>query len=80
MPEHQSHSRQREAIGMQATVGDRLHVHGRRVGTSDRVAEIIEVRGEQGGPPYRVRFPDGRESLMFPGPDSVIETPEGQVR
>jgi hypothetical protein len=69
-----------EAISMQATVGDRLHVHGRKVGNADQVAEIIEVRGERGGPPYRVRFPDGRETLVFPGPDSVVETPEGQVR
>lgn len=65
---------------MQAIVGDRMHVHGRKVGTADRVAEIIEVRGPDGSPPYMVRFPDGRESLMFPGPDCVIETPDGQVR
>lgn len=65
---------------MRATVGDRLHVHGRTVGTSDKVAEIVEVRGEQGSPPYWVRFPDGRETLVYPGPDSVIENPEGQVR
>jgi Domain of unknown function (DUF1918) len=65
---------------MQATVGDRLHVHGRKVGNADRIAEIIEVRGDRGGPPYRVRFPDGRETLVFPGPDCVIETPDGQVR
>lgn len=65
---------------MQATVGDRLHVHGRTVGAADRVGEIIEVRGEQGRPPYRVRFEDGHESLVYPGPDCIIETPEGQPR
>lgn len=65
---------------MQASVGDRLHVHGNKVGTADRVAEIIEVRGTGGNPPYRVRFPDGRETLVYPGPDSVIESPEGRVR
>jgi hypothetical protein len=65
---------------MQATVGDRLHVHGRTVGSADREAEIIEVRGKDGQPPYLVRFPDGRETLVYPGPDSVIKTPEGQVR
>jgi hypothetical protein len=69
-----------EAIGMQATVGDRLHVHGNKVGSTDRVAEIIEVRGDRGGPPYRVRFPDGHETLVFPGPDCVIETPDGHIR
>jgi hypothetical protein len=65
---------------MQAQVGDRLHVHGRTVGDTDRVAEIIEVRGERGAPPYLVRFPDGRENLVYPGPDSVVETPEGKVK
>lgn len=65
---------------MQATVGDRLHVLGRKVGAADKRGEIIEVRGEDGRPPYVVRFPDGRESLIYPGPDSVIETREGRVR
>ena len=58
---------------MQATVGDRLHVHARIVGQQDRYAEIIEVRGENGTPPYLVRFPDGHESLLYPGPDCVVE-------
>ena len=58
---------------MQAIAGDRLHVHSRNVGDPDRIAEIVEVRGEQGAPPYLVRFPDGHETLMFPGPDSVVE-------
>lgn len=65
---------------MQATVGDRLHVHGRTVGSADKVAEIVEVRGKQGGPPYLVRFPDGRENLVYPGPDSVVETPDGKPK
>jgi len=63
-----------EAIGMRATIGDRLHVHGRTVGAGERFGEIIEVRGEDGSPPYVVRFPDGHESLLYPGPDCVIET------
>lgn len=59
---------------MQAQVGDRLHVHGRQVGNPDKFGEIIEVRGEDGGPPYLVRFQDGHETLVFPGPDAVIES------
>lgn len=65
---------------MQATVGDRLHVHGRKVGAADKLAEIVEVRGERGQPPYLVRFPDGHETLMYPGTDCVVETREGEVR
>jgi Domain of unknown function (DUF1918) len=58
---------------MQAQVGERLRIHGRTVGTRDQEAEILEVRGEGGQPPYLVRFHDGRETLMFPGPDCQVE-------
>ena len=58
---------------MQAAVGDRLHVHSNSVGARDRVGEIVEVRGDAGAPPYRVRFDDGHETLVYPGPDCVIE-------
>jgi len=61
---------------MRAEVGDRLHIHGRTVGVGDRLAEIIDVRGEDGEPPYLVRFPDGHESLVYPGPDCVVEPAE----
>jgi len=64
---------------MQATVGDRVRLHGRTVGTQDRYGEIVEVRGDNGKPPYLVRFTDGHESLMYPGADCVIE-PGGQPR
>jgi hypothetical protein len=37
------------------------------------VGEIIEVRGAGGEPPYLVRFDDGHTSLVFPGPDVIIE-------
>ncbi len=60
---------------MKATIGDRLHVHSNSVGTHDRVGEIVEIRGDHGEPPYRVRFPDGRETLVYPGPDSIVESP-----
>lgn len=58
---------------MRATVGDQLHMRGRTVGTQDRFGEVIEVRGEDGAPPYLVRFPDGHETLIYPGADCVVE-------
>lgn len=59
---------------MKATVGDRLVVRGHRVGEPERDAEVLEARGEDGGPPYVVRWSeDGHESLMFPGNDVYIE-------
>lgn len=62
-----------EEVGMHAMTGDRLLVHGRTVGELDHVGEIVEVRGADGSPPYLVRHPDGHETLVFPGPDAVVE-------
>lgn len=59
---------------MRAAVGDRLVVRAHRVGEHDRGAEILAVEGEDGGPPYLVRWDeDGHEGLMFPGADAVVE-------
>jgi hypothetical protein len=59
---------------MRAAVGDRLVVKGHKVGEPDRDAEILEVRGEDGGPPFLVRWSeDGHEGLLFPGSDATIE-------
>lgn len=58
---------------MQASVGDRIHVHGAHVADHERDGEILEVRGADGAPPYVVRWLDtGHEALVFPGPDAVI--------
>ncbi|WP_329016155.1 DUF1918 domain-containing protein [Streptomyces sp. NBC_00690] len=61
---------------MHANVGDKLVVHGRIVGQHDQNAEVVEVLGPEGGPPYRVRFDDGHETLLSPGPDTVIQPHE----
>lgn len=59
---------------MRAAVGDRLVIKGHRVGEHDRDAEVLEVRGEKGGPPYLVRWSDdGHEGLVFPGSDASVE-------
>lgn len=58
---------------MRAQVGERLRIHGRTVGAHDQEGEIIEVRGAEGEPPYVVRFDDGHEKLVFPGPDAQVE-------
>ncbi|WP_236796771.1 DUF1918 domain-containing protein [Amycolatopsis sp. GM8] len=59
---------------MRATVGDRILVHGRTVGSGEQQGEIVEVRGQNGEPPYLVRFADGHESLFYPGSDCEIDT------
>jgi hypothetical protein len=59
---------------MFAQPGDRLVIHGHRVGESDRDAEILEVRHQDGTPPYVVRWSDsGHEALVFPGPDAFVQ-------
>lgn len=64
---------------MRAQVGDRLLIKGHRVGHVMRVAEILEVRGEEGEPPFVVRWEDtGREAIVFPGPDAIIEPRQSQ--
>jgi hypothetical protein len=64
----------RVTTGLQAAVGDRLIVHSVHVGEAVRDAEILEVRGDDGGPPFLVRWSDtGHEGLVFPGPDAQIQ-------
>jgi Domain of unknown function (DUF1918) len=62
---------------MQAQVGDRLVVEGRTAETHRQEGEVIEVRGENGGPPYLVRWSDGHEGLAFPGPDAHVVQKDG---
>jgi hypothetical protein len=58
---------------MQATAGDRIIVRSVHVGEHDRDGEVLEVRGEDGKPPYLVRWSDtGHDGLFFPGPETVI--------
>jgi hypothetical protein len=59
---------------MKANIGDRVIVEGTRVGQARRIGEIIEIRHEDGTPPYLVRWLDGHEGLFFPGSDSRVET------
>ena len=58
---------------MQATAGDRIIVRATHVGEPNRDGEVLEVRGEQGQPPWVIRWSDnGHEGLYFPGPDTVV--------
>ncbi|HKY67052.1 MAG TPA: DUF1918 domain-containing protein [Acidimicrobiales bacterium] len=65
---------------MKAKIGDRIVVRGNRQGDPDRDAEVLEVHGADGDPPYVVRWTqDGHEGLYFPGTDAAIVSPdEGQ--
>ncbi len=59
---------------MRAVPGDRLVIRGHRVGESHRVASIVDVRGEDGAPPYVVLCDDDpHEHVFYPGSDADIE-------
>jgi hypothetical protein len=58
---------------MEASVGDRIIIKGHRLGEPERDAEVLEVRGHDGEPPYVVRWEDGHEGLFFPGSDAVVQ-------
>jgi len=58
---------------MKASAGDELIVRGRHVGDHDRRGVITEVHGPGGGPPYLVRWADGRQSTFFPESGTEVE-------
>ena len=63
-----------EMKSMQARVADRLVIKRHRVGEPDRFAEVLEVRGVDGQPPYLVRWSDdGRVGLFLPGSDAFVQ-------
>lgn len=58
---------------MFAQVGDELIIEGHEVGRPRRAGRVEEVRGDDGGPPYMVRWDDtGRTTLLFPGSDCRV--------
>ena len=58
---------------MRAALGDELLVRGRHVDDPERTGVIIAIHGENGSPPYLVRWKDGRESVLFPSSDTEVE-------
>ena len=57
---------------MQATVGDRVRIHGRTVGMAERLGEVVDIRGNEDDPLLVVRFDDGHEAILSPGSDCEI--------
>jgi len=59
---------------MKASVGDRIVTASGVVGGAVRDGVVMSVRNADGSPPYSVRWSDtGEESLVFPGPDTVVQ-------
>ncbi|MFB8148133.1 DUF1918 domain-containing protein [Microbacterium sp. NPDC056003] len=61
---------------MRANPGDFLIIASSHLEQPPRVGFIEEVHGEDGSPPYTVKWEeDGRTTLVFPGVDAHIEHP-----
>lgn len=58
---------------MRAAVGDKIVLRGKKVGDVDRHGVITGVKGQDGQPPFSVKWDDGREAVVFPGGDFSIE-------
>jgi len=59
---------------LHATPGDRLVVRAHHVREVERDAEILEVLGKGGGPPFLVQWQDsGRVSRVYPSSDVYIQ-------
>ena len=52
--------------------GEVVVIHGHAVGQPERKGEILEVLGEPGHEHYRVRWEDGRETLVYPSSDMSV--------
>ena len=65
---------------MKAAVGDRIVVVASCLGGPVREGRIVELRHEDGSPPYLVEWTDtGARGLYFPGPDGHLVHREAVV-
>ena len=58
---------------MDAQIGDRLTIHGNKVGAVSRYGTVVACLAGAGPAHYRVRWDDGRETVLSPGSDAVVE-------
>ena len=57
---------------VRAKVGDQLVIESNKVDSPRKVGEILEVQGDDGAPPYVVKWADGHEGVMYPGADAHV--------
>jgi hypothetical protein len=66
---------------MKAKVGDFLVVKGTTTAQHEQHAEILEVRTEDGSPPYLVRWlVTGHDATVYPGTDAVVVSADEHAR
>lgn len=52
-------------------VGDRVIEESERIGSHGREGEVLEVLGEGANLHYRIRWEDGRETVLFPSSGNI---------
>jgi hypothetical protein len=57
---------------MRAKPGDRIILAAPVIDGPLRDGEVLEARGDDGAPPYLIRWSDGHEGLLYPGPGSIL--------
>ncbi|MGC5167187.1 dsRBD fold-containing protein [Luteimicrobium sp. DT211] len=63
---------------MKASIGDRVITVSGTIGTPAREGRVVELRHLDGSPPFVVEWADtGERSVVFPGPDTVLEHDDG---
>jgi hypothetical protein len=62
---------------MEVHRGDRLVIEGTRVGQGRRRGEVLRVAGDHAHPWLTVRWDDGHESTLIPGPGVKTERHRG---
>jgi hypothetical protein len=71
--EQGENSRPTEGGDMYAQVGDHIVIRSAHVDEAPRAGVVLEVHGQDGEPPFLVRWSDtGHEALIFPGPDAQV--------
>jgi hypothetical protein len=55
-----------------AVPGDLVEIVGHRVGDGPQTGEILEVLGSGERAHFRIRWEDGRETILFPGSDIAL--------
>lgn len=59
---------------LRASRGDRLVIHGHQLGQPPRDGEILEAQGDDGSPPFLVRWEDdGRITSLYPSSDASVQ-------
>jgi hypothetical protein len=60
---------------LRAKPGDRLVIRAHYTGEAEHDGEILEVLGENGAPPFAVRWDDdGHVSRLYPGTDVYVQS------